>query len=130
MLRIRVAHAAEVARRESLILLDAVKHPVVSEDVDDAAELAREGLGIAEERPALRRSSDVRDDERAPDLLALQEREAGAVTRRSGLADHERVALLRERDPPAVAMPVHLAVACELVERETNSRWKLRRHRE
>ncbi|HRQ81578.1 MAG TPA: PepSY-associated TM helix domain-containing protein [Azospirillaceae bacterium] len=55
--------SAEAARREARVVLDAGQHPVVREQVHAAAELAREGLAVAQVQRALRGAADVRDHE-------------------------------------------------------------------
>jgi hypothetical protein len=50
LLGVRIADSLEATAYEPRVALDPGQHPVVREDVGDAAELAREGLGIAKER--------------------------------------------------------------------------------
>ena len=102
MLRVGVPDPEEATTRKSHVHLDARQVSIVREEVHTPSELAREGLRVSKERLALGGASYVREHEGASDLLTLKKGEARAVVRRPGLANHERVTVLHERDSPAV----------------------------
>jgi hypothetical protein len=127
VLGVRVSDPPEAAGREAVVFLDAGQHAVVGEHVRLPTKLARERLRVAQEPGPLRRPADVRDHRRAADLLVPHERQEAAVARRLGLPEEKGVALLHERDPPAIPVRSALAaVAGELVEGQTDGRWQTR----
>jgi HlyD family secretion protein len=104
---------------------------VVCEHVHRSAELACEGLTVAQHICASRRTTDVGHDQRRAQRMLLHEPHARAVGRGQRLLHHSHVPGLVLREPPTVLVWTDEAAATrEFLEREPHGRRRTARHRE